>query len=578
MHINDLSEQLVKNFKNHVVKSILIILLLVDPPALLFSYYIFAGLGSYPVWIILLGYIISLVTFGLLTLFISGKLTVTSLKSGTFNLPISLAVLLFAMNFVAATLVGIFAKYLKSLPEETLMLRLSGALAINLIIVAIFIALYSRASLLKEHLGERYKNVMIPISLKLVLGVLAVSLWIAPILLKYLILKVGLPTDVQKNFVITSLGLNVILATSVIFLTKRILRSIPNIIDVLDKISKGDLSKRLSVESVDEFRYIANELNLATKGISKIIKDTGNISENSAQVLNDLNKTFDGFEIVANQTFEAVNVQQQGIERITSSVEEISANIEQLSYQSQSLADLAVNVQRLADTLDQKSKSSVDELERVRNITTGFVREYENLESGIMELTEATKNIGNIIETVRSIAEQTNLLALNAAIEAARAGEAGRGFAVVADEIRKLAEETKKSTDTITSTIALIEQSSKNLNQQIEHLRKEIISTEEGYEKLFDTFSYLQKAIDELSSSIDTLAAHSEEQNASAEEMRSGANEITESISRISMQGDDIANAMRNLKDQLDEISRKIDNTLSVFTQLKSEIEKFKLE
>ncbi|MGB9615223.1 MAG: HAMP domain-containing protein, partial [Fervidobacterium sp.] len=353
MHINDLSEQLVKNFKNHVVKSILIILLLVDPPALLFSYYIFAGLGSYPVWIILLGYIISLVTFGLLTLFISGKLTVTSLKSGNFNLPISLAVLLFAMNFVAATVAGIFAKYLKPLPEETLILRLSGALAINLIIVAIFIALYSRASLLKEHLGERYKNVMIPISLKLVLGVLAVSLWIAPILLKYLILKVELPTDVQKNFVITSLGLNVILATSVIFLTKRILRSIPNIIDVLDKISKGDLSKRLSVESVDEFRYIANELNLATKGISKIIKDTGNMSENSAQVLNDLNKTFDGFEIVANQTFEAVNVQQQGIERITSSVEEISANIEQLSYQSQSLADLAVNVQRLADTLNQ---------------------------------------------------------------------------------------------------------------------------------------------------------------------------------------------------------------------------------
>ncbi|MCX7654606.1 MAG: methyl-accepting chemotaxis protein [Fervidobacterium sp.] len=573
----NLTKELIDDFKKDVLKSLLSIIFLVDPPALLLSYYVFAGLKDYPVWVILLGYGIMAATLGVFTIFLSRFLAQKALINGNYNVPTVLSVVLFLMNFVAATFIGIFAKFIQPLPEETLILRLSGALAINVNILAIFVFIYSKSKLLKETSDDRYTKVMVPISLKLVLGVLSISMWIGPLLLKYLLSKMELPSELQRNFVITNVGLNIILAFFIIFLSRRILSGMPKIIEVLSLVSTGNLTESVNIKSVDEFRYISAKINKAVGGVRNVLRETFQTSNFSVEVLSALTSNFNNFEKTANKTINAVQTQQSGIERITSSIQEITANIEQLSEQSYSLADLAVKVQRLSDELDEKSKASIEQLKRVEETTSGFVKEYEVLEKGIAELTEATKNISNIVETVRSIAEQTNLLALNAAIEAARAGEAGRGFAVVADEIRKLSEETKRSTDTITSTIKAVEQFSRVLSKQIENLRNGIISTESGYKTLFDTFEYLQKAISDISSAINTLAAHSEEQNASAEEMRSGANEIVVNVSKISSQGEEISEVMQNVSKQLDGLSEKLKETINAFNNLKISLDKFKV-
>ncbi|MBP7303732.1 MAG: methyl-accepting chemotaxis protein [Fervidobacterium sp.] len=566
-----------RSLQSFITKITLITIFLVDPPMLLFSYYGFAGIGKYPIWIILVGFLIAAGIFGTATVFLLRHLVTKLFDKSNFNLAVVSSLVLFFANFLAATSIGFFSEIFQPMPAQTMVIRLAGALAINVDIMAIYIYLYSKNKALQQLKGDLFKKFMIPIVLKLSVGILSISMWIGPIILKYLLLKMELSQEIQQNLVITSTGLNLVLVLLVIIISRNILSAIPKMIAYFDHMSSGNLTERLSVMSVDEFRYISNELEVAVDSISEILKEAKDTSGESKSTSEYTKKEFETFMNNAKSAFSAVESQQQSIERTTSAVEEIMANIEDLSTQAQSLASLAGKVQNLTTNLENSSQESFDELEKVKSITSGFFKEYEELEVGINKFTDATRNIGSIIETVRSIAEQTNLLALNAAIEAARAGEAGRGFAVVADEIRKLAEQTKSSTDIITSTISLVESSSRDLSIQINSLKKELQTTQQGYELLSTTFSTLKDAIGELSAAVQTVAAHSEEQSASAEEMRSGANEITNSISEVQSQGDRITQSMREVVDQLGILSSRLDNMMLSLLKLDSSIGKFTL-
>jgi len=563
--------------QSFLTKITLITIFLIDPPMLLFSYYGFAGIGKYPIWIILVGFLIAAGVVGTAAMYFLRHLINKLFDRSNFNYAIASSLVIFFANFLAATFIGLFSEIFQPMPEQTMVIRLGGALAINVNILAIYLYLYSKNKVLKQLSGELFEKFMIPTVLKLSVSILSISMWIGPIILKYLLLKMELSQEIQRNLVITNTGLNLLLVLLVIVISRNVLSSIPNMIKYFGHMSSGNLTEKMNTSSIDEFRYISNELEIAVENISAILKEARDISVESRETTEYTAKEFETFRTNATDAFSAVERQQQSIKRTTSTVEKIMENIEDLSTQAQSLASFAEKVQNLTTTLENNSQESFDQLEKVKSITSGFFKEYEELEVGINKFTDATRNIGSIIETVRSIAEQTNLLALNAAIEAARAGEAGRGFAVVADEIRKLAEQTKSSTDIITSTISLVESSSRDLSIQINSLKKELQTTQQGYELLSTTFSTLKDAIGELSAAVQTVAAHSEEQSASAEEMRSGANEITNSISEVQSQGDRITQSMREVVDQLGILSSRLDNMMLSLLKLDSSIGKFTL-
>ena len=572
---------LAENENNTILKKLSILpviaVTVIDLPALLFSYYVFAGIGNYPIVNILLGYLIDLVVILPVVLFLIRANVRKAFDGKGFNIPIYMSVVLFTANIVAATIVGLFASKLAPLPESALMLRLSGALAINMDIIAIVLYIYSRMNVAQVVESKMFHKFMIPTTTKLSVGVMTVSLWIGPALLKYATLAFEIENSVQFKLVLISIVLNIVIAVVTIVLARGVLKGLPSLKQAFEKIASGDLTYRVEVNSIDEFWQINSLLNHAMESISRLISESKNASQMTDKSLETFKSTFNDFENLSISFSKAIEKQQSDIQRISGSVEEINATIEELSTQSQGLSNLATNAAELAKRLEDKTEYGSKELENVRNITSGFVKEYEELRNGIRNLSSATKNIGSIIETVRQIAEQTNLLALNAAIEAARAGEAGRGFAVVADEIRKLAEQTKASTDTINSTISAVDMYSKALEGQIEKLYEEVEQTETGYESVSKSFEEISKSVGEITNIIDNVAAHSEEQTASAEEMSSASTEIVHSIQELEENGERILDKTSATMNEIEKIKVQINELKSVVDNLVSELNKFKV-
>ena len=333
------------------------------------------------------------------------------------------------------------------------------------------------------------------------------------------------------------------------YLTNSITRRLHKVLNVAENISQGDLTSQLLVDdSGDEIGDLAMAMNIMANSLNELINDINNVSTSLATAASEiLNATLD----MTNNC----NEQADKASIISVATEEMTATVNEVAHQSSTAASSASESGMQATTGGQvvtQTVQGINLLSEAVNATAGMVN----------QLGERSTEIGNVIQVINGIAEQTNLLALNAAIEAARAGEQGRGFAVVADEVRTLAARTTEATQEVAKSIGAIQTDTSavinSINQGIEQAEKSVALANKAGESL----ETIMAGTENIEAMITSIAAACEQQSAttieisrdvvaistSSSEILAVTNQTSEKASRMSELSDEMKNLVQRFK------------------------------
>lgn len=298
------------------------------------------------------------------------------------------------------------------------------------------------------------------------------------------------------------------------------------ILKVLESLTEGDMTQRIENRHNNEFSRVSGHINTLADSLHNILVKLNDASENLASTASTNEQT-------SSQAQGQLNSQREQTANVATAMTEMSHSVQEVAQSAQGSLEM---VQRVETASDQGRNVMNSNISTINQLET---RLNESV-SAVSELQRMSGQIGSILDVIRNIAEQTNLLALNAAIEAARAGEQGRGFAVVADEVRVLASKTTQSTTEIEAMISNLQSSSQSASQVIQSCMSDMEMSVEQASKANSSMEEIQALILEISQ----MSTHISQ--AAAEQSETSA-DIARSIEDINSIADQSYHAMSSI-------------------------------
>ncbi|GGI17895.1 methyl-accepting chemotaxis protein [Gottfriedia solisilvae] len=357
-----------------------------------------------------------------------------------------------------------------------------------------------------------------------------------------------------------------------------IMKPIRELIHLTEEVSNGNLSVTASIDSKDEMGKLGLAFNKMVQSLVQLISKLNKTSSKLVTTADSFTMTFSEANQISNNIKNSMIEMASGAEVQMTTTNESSIATEEVAsgvqYVAEKLAEVNDSSFQATNNVEQGYEYLVQGITEMQNISQ-TVQENYNL---VQHLGNKSKEINSIINVIKGISEQTNLLALNASIEAARAGEYGKGFSVVAQEIRKLAEASKTSTVQISEILSAIQEETTKLMNAMDIEKQQTANGFEAIALTGDKFNEIKRSINEVNRQIQEISATSEEISASTEEISASFNEIssiaTSSYNSTKSTIEDTEEQMRMMTQQS---SMEVRELTSLVLDLQDEISIFKL-
>ncbi|MGC5328128.1 methyl-accepting chemotaxis protein [Brevibacillus sp. SYSU BS000544] len=384
--------------------------------------------------------------------------------------------------------------------------------------------------------------------------------------------------DLTRMVLLLIIGLSGIVAITIgVIVGKVITTPIRKIAHQASEIASGDLTgSTIDIKSKDELGELAQSFNSMVSSLNQIVTNVRNATDELAETSQEM----------------AASTQE-----VTSAVEEIAKSTQQVARESengsQAILDASTVLLELSSLIQiakgkatsaaSSSAHTLDTASEGKEVVQHTIHLMDNIKDKTKEteqlmntLQQYTQEIGSITDTITQIAQQTNLLALNAAIEAARAGEAGKGFAVVADEVRKLAEQSNEGAHQVADILSKIQNSTANASQATKETGKAVDEGMGVVNKAGDALQKILIAVKDTVTDVEGIVAVTDEEVASSERIVSLINSIATIIENMAANAEEVSASTQQTSASMDTINTGAEITNDMALNLKNVVERFK--